>query len=168
VRCTILILAAIVVAVAASQVDAKVLHASKMEAKKCDKQHPQECRQAISWYRKIIRESKAAIAWQKHERMKLKHRITSRLSSAADIGNMNNWVCIHQHEGAWNDSGDPYWGGLQMDKSFMAAYGSDMIRKYGGYADRWTPRDQMVVAQRAYRTRGYNPWPNTARMCGLL
>lgn len=85
-----------------------------------------------------------------------------------DVGNVDNWVCIHNHEGAWNDPDDTYWGGLQMDREFMNTYGADMIRKYGGYADEWSPRDQMVVAQRAYKTRGYNPWPNTARMCGLL
>jgi hypothetical protein len=26
----------------------------------------------------------------------------------------------------------------------------------------------MWVAERAYRTRGYWPWPNTARYCGLI
>ena len=26
----------------------------------------------------------------------------------------------------------------------------------------------MWVAERAYRTRGFWPWPNTARFCGLL
>ena len=31
---------------------------------------------------------------------------------------------------AWNDSGDPYWGGLQMDRGFMRAYGSDMIARH--------------------------------------
>lgn len=84
------------------------------------------------------------------------------------IGSIDNWVCIHGHEGAWNDPDDPYWGGLQMDRAFMEAWGPDMVRKYGGWADRWSPRDQMVVAQRAYEVRGYTPWPNTARMCGLL
>lgn len=79
------------------------------------------------------------------------------------------WLCIHSHEGAWNDSGDPYWGGLQMDRNFMSTYGSDMIRKYGGYANVWSPLDQMIVAERAYRSgRGFYPWPNTARYCGLI
>jgi hypothetical protein len=85
------------------------------------------------------------------------------------IGDLAAWTCIHRREGAWNDAGDPYWGGLQMDRSFMRAYGRDMLARYRGrLADAWTPRDQMVVAERARRVRGYHPWPNTARACGLL
>jgi hypothetical protein len=78
------------------------------------------------------------------------------------------WLCIHSHEGAWNDYGDPYWGGLQMDRSFMYSYGRDMIARYHGFANVWPPLAQMIVAERAYRSRGFSPWPNTARYCGLL
>lgn len=90
------------------------------------------------------------------------------------------WLCIHRYEGSWTDTGDPYWGGLQMDRSFMRTYGWDFMRKHhGAYANRWTPREQMIAANRArvgvdWRgshwpgPRGYTPWPNTARMCGLL
>ena len=78
------------------------------------------------------------------------------------------WVCIHRHEAAWNDAGDPYWGGLQMDRGFMRAYGSDMIRRHhGGLANTWTPAEQIVVAERAYKARGFAPWPNTSRACGV-
>lgn len=86
------------------------------------------------------------------------------------------WVCIHNHEGAWNDTGDPYWGGLQMDRGFMASYGADMEREHAGegwrglgFADAWTPAEQIEVAERAYLSgRGFTPWPNTARACGVL
>jgi hypothetical protein len=85
------------------------------------------------------------------------------------------WLCIHRFEGSWSDSGDPYWGGLQMDRGFMRTYGSDMIRKYGGFAHRWPPLVQMWVAERAafmyyhgHKPRGFYPWPNTARYCGLI
>jgi hypothetical protein len=85
------------------------------------------------------------------------------------LGNVSAWTCIHRHEGSWTDSGSPYWGGLQMDIGFQTTYGSDMIAKYHGYANVWHPYDQMIVAQRAYRSgRGYYPWPNTARACGLI
>lgn len=86
------------------------------------------------------------------------------------LGNQRAWNCIHQHEGAWYDAtGNGYYGGLQLDKQFQITYGKDMIRAYGGLANLWHPYDQMIVAQRAYNSgRGYNPWPNTARMCGLL
>jgi hypothetical protein len=85
------------------------------------------------------------------------------------IGDLGAWTCIHRREGAWNDRGDPYWGGLQMDRPFMRSWGRDMLARYRGrLADAWTPRDQMVVAERARKVRGYHPWPNTARACGLL
>jgi hypothetical protein len=78
------------------------------------------------------------------------------------------WNCIHRYEGAWTDSGAPYYGGLQMDLSFQQAYGADLLRRKGT-ADHWTPIEQMWVAERAYRSgRGFYPWPNTARYCGLL
>ena len=78
------------------------------------------------------------------------------------------WLCIHRHEGSWSDSSDPYWGGLQMDRGFMSAYApSELLRR--GWADRWTALEQMWVAERAHRSgRGYWPWPNTARFCGLI
>jgi hypothetical protein len=78
------------------------------------------------------------------------------------------WVCIHRHEAAWNDSGDPYWGGLQMDRGFMRRYAPRVLLRRG-LADRWTPLEQMWVAERAYQSgRGYYPWPHTARACGLI
>lgn len=85
------------------------------------------------------------------------------------IGDLGAWTCIHRGEGSWPaNTGNGYFGGLQMDRSFMLTYGRDKVRQYGGWAHLWSPRDQMVVAQRAWRTRGYHPWPNTARACGLL
>jgi hypothetical protein len=83
------------------------------------------------------------------------------------------WLCIHRHEAGWrgtdNKTHDTYFGGLQMDRDFMSTYGKDMLRKYGGrYANHWTPTEQMVVAERAWRDRGFYPWPHTARSCGLL
>lgn len=84
-----------------------------------------------------------------------------------DLPTFNAFVCIHNHEGAWNDPNDPYWGGLQMDRSFMLGYGRDMIAKYHGWADKWSPADQIRVAHRAWLTRGFGPWPNTRKPCGV-
>jgi hypothetical protein len=78
-----------------------------------------------------------------------------------------DWMCIHGREGAWNDPSGPYHGGLQMDAGFMATYGADLLKRYGT-ADRWPPAAQVAVAERAYHARGFNPWPNTARACGVL
>ena len=37
---------------------------------------------------------------------------------------------------------------------FQATYGGDLLRAKGT-ADHWTPLEQMWVAERAYRTRGF-------------
>jgi hypothetical protein len=84
------------------------------------------------------------------------------------LGPVSDWYCIHGYEGSWRDTGDPYWGGLQMDKSFMRAYGPDMLHAYHGYANVWLPLDQIIVAERARRSRGFFPWPNTAHYCHLI
>jgi hypothetical protein len=99
------------------------------------------------------------------------------------------WLCINSHEGSWRDVGYPYWGGLQMNRAFMAGYGREVVQRYGGVlkyapdplfngrvtlqafggeANRWTPLEQMWVAERAFLSRGFNPWPKSARMCDLL
>lgn len=88
-----------------------------------------------------------------------------------ELKRFRDWVCIHQHEGAWTDNtGNGYHGGLQMDWGFMRTYGRSMLLKYHGRgAEAWTPAEQIRVAERAYVSgRGFYPWPNTARACGLI
>lgn len=83
------------------------------------------------------------------------------------IPHLKDWLCIHRFEGSWTDSGDPYWGGLQMDKSFMLHFAPGwLLRK--GWANSWTPAQQMWVAERAYKESGFARWPNTARYCHLM
>ena len=79
-----------------------------------------------------------------------------------------HWRCLQRYEGPWRDAHDPYWGGLQMDRSFMRQYAPrHLLRR--GWANTWSPVEQMWVAERAHRAgRGFYPWPNTARICGLL
>jgi hypothetical protein len=79
------------------------------------------------------------------------------------------FTCIHRYEGAWNaNTGNGYYGGLQMDVSFQSRYGSDFLRRWGT-ADGWPAWAQIQAAVRAYQSgRGFGPWPNTARACGLL
>lgn len=98
--------------------------------------------------------------WQKH---------AARARRAAlNPPHKRAWLCIHRYEGRWDDPNPPYWGGLQMDLSFQRAYGRELLRRKGT-ADKWTPLEQMWVAERAYASgRGFHPWPNTARYCGLL
>jgi len=78
------------------------------------------------------------------------------------------FLCIHRFEGSWRDPNPPYYGGLQMDYSFQRTYGREFLRAFGT-ADHWPPYLQIAVAMRAYLSgRGFYPWPNTARRCGLL
>jgi hypothetical protein len=78
------------------------------------------------------------------------------------------FLCIHRFEGSWPDPSAPYWGGLQMDESFMRHHGLPFYKAFGT-ADHWTPAMQLAVAELAYLSgRGFYPWPNTARYCGLL
>ena len=85
----------------------------------------------------------------------------------------NHWLeraflCIHSHEGRWNDPKPPHWGGVQMDMSFQRTYGRWALRAFGT-ADHWPVVVQIAVAIRAYESgRGFYPWPNTARYCGLI
>jgi len=80
---------------------------------------------------------------------------------------LRQFLCIHRYEGSWRDSGGPYYGGLQMDLGFQRAYGGRLLRTKGT-ADNWTPLEQIWTAEKAHRSRGFWPWPNTARYCGLL
>jgi len=79
------------------------------------------------------------------------------------------FLCIHHFEGAWSsNTGNGYYGGLQMDLAFQGLYGGDFLGRWGT-ADNWPVWAQLEAAVRAYQSgRGFGPWPNTARACGLL
>lgn len=95
----------------------------------------------------------------KEQKLNRRDSVSPRLSA---------WICIHRYEGAWNaNTGNGYYGGLQMDLGFQRTYGPELLNTRGT-ADKWTPKEQIMVADRAYESRGYGPWPNTARYCGLL
>ena len=97
----------------------------------------------------------------KHRARKAKRQATRPPRRAA-------WSCIQRHEAEWHDPNPPYYGGLQMDLSFQRTYGARLLRRKGT-ADNWTRLEQMWVAERAYRSgRGFYPWPNSARACGLI
>ena len=81
------------------------------------------------------------------------------------------FLCIYRYEhgghGWTANIGNGYYGGLQMDREFQETYGREYLKMWGT-ADNWPSHVQLAVAYKAYYTRGFNPWRNTARLCGLL
>jgi hypothetical protein len=102
---------------------------------------------------------KAVVLWQRHARTAQRR--------AARPPHLRAFLCIHRYEGNWSDGGAPYYGGLQMDLGFQRTYASWLVRTKGT-ADHWTPLEQIWTAEKALRSRGFWPWPNSARFCGLL
>jgi len=126
---------------------------------------------AVTWRWQVVmgrRRSRLAVPLDTRKALRFWRRKASLVRRlAAHPPHRSGWQCIHRFEGSWSDSGDPYWGGLQMDRGFMQHYAPRMLLRKG-WANRWSPLEQMWVAERAHRGRGYTPWPNTARYCGLL
>jgi hypothetical protein len=83
------------------------------------------------------------------------------------VGFYHGALCVHRHEGAWNDPHAPFYGGMQMDYSFQKAHGPVYLRRWGT-ADRWPVWAQLHASYDGWSSRGWHPWPNTARACGLL
>ncbi|HEY7198332.1 MAG TPA: transglycosylase family protein [Gaiellaceae bacterium] len=98
-----------------------------------------------------------------------RHRAGAAYRMAQSPPHETAFRCIHRHEGPWHaNTGNGYYGGLQMDLVFQRRYGSWLLRMRGP-AHRWTPVQQIWVGERALRAgRGFYPWPVAARRCGLL
>lgn len=108
----------------------------------------------------------AARLWQHRSRVARRNFVLWFRAASA------KWACIHSQEGSWQDEGLPQMGGLQMDPGFQSTYGAEFLQAYGD-AGHWPVWAQLRAAERAfhgyggYGPRGYGPWPNTARACGL-
>jgi transglycosylase-like protein len=92
--------------------------------------------------------------------------------SALHPPNHQGWLCIYRYERnpaqGWHTyTGNGFYGGLQMDLGFQQHYGAWLLRKKGP-AHRWTPIEQIWVAERGRRVQGWYAWPHTARACGLI
>jgi hypothetical protein len=87
--------------------------------------------------------------------------------------NKGAWLCLYRYErhpaqGWRTQTGNGFYGGLQMNWRFMETYGARLLRRKGP-AHRWSALEQMWVAERALHAgRGFYPWPNSARACGLI
>jgi len=85
---------------------------------------------------------------------------------------LRRWLCIfryerHPRQGWRTNTGNGFYGGLQMDLAFQRNYGPWLLRAKG-HAHRWTPIEQIWAAERGRRVQGWGAWPNSARMCGLI
>jgi len=117
-------------------------------------------------YERVQRKSwRRLMGWRKAERQRerLKRSMRWRVDFVAA-----GLRCIHELEGSWRAAtGNGYFGGLQMDASFQRTYGAPLVQRYGS-ANRWPPEAQIAVGTVAYYSgRGFGPWPNTRRGCGL-
>lgn len=75
------------------------------------------------------------------------------------------WACIRMKEnsgsyGAGTSLG--YFGAYQFDYTTWVSNGGNPAT-YGNAS----PAEQDQVAQTTYSRRGWQPWPNTSRLCGL-
>jgi hypothetical protein len=128
--------------------------------------HDMEHMLLVMGKRPIVRTLSSSMSIEKRLLLMRKQKAET-YSEYRNPAHLAQFTCIHHFEGSWTDSGAPFWGGLQMDMGFQATYGGWLLRTKGT-ADHWTPLEQIWVAERAVPSRGFNPWPNTARYCGLL
>ena len=136
----------------------KVERVEHVHAKHYVRTHP--ARYTYKKWTYLLRHHTKAIVFATHMIQKWQYKTVPPHKAA--------WDCIHRYEGSWSDDGDPYWGGLQMDRGFMKSYAPAFLLRRG-WANHWSPREQMWVAENALAAgRGFWPWPNTARECGYL
>lgn len=90
------------------------------------------------------------LTWINHLWLSRQIRARHLAARVPAIAHLALWQCIHRGEGAWNDQGAPYYGGLQM------TYGWDGLV---GDAGNLSPMQQMAAAETGYqreiREKGY-------------
>lgn len=79
--------------------------------------------------------------------------------------------CVSSLEGGLRSVSQPsgtYHGKWQSNRAFEEAYGREFVRRGWGRASNWPEWAQDLMGWRGWSSRGWHPWPNTARRCGLL
>lgn len=103
-------------------------------------------------------------------RQRRNFRYALHASTVGDDWLERAFLCIYRYEHGANgwrtNTANGYDGGLQMDRSFQRTHGARYLAAFGT-ADRWPRSVQIAVGIHAWTTRGFQPWPNTARECGL-
>lgn len=75
-------------------------------------------------------------------------------------------MCVHRGEGSWNaNTGNGFTGGMQfLDSTWISNGGG----RFAPQAYLASPVEQLTVSYWLWQRAGWNPWPTTARACGLL
>jgi hypothetical protein len=93
-------------------------------------------------------------------------RASNRARDASTSGSFSgsvNWDAIAECEshGNWSiNTGNGYYGGLQMNMGFWEGYGG---LQFAPRPDLASKTQQIAVAERAYAVRGLSPWPYCGR-----
>lgn len=98
---------------------------------------------------KQMRQEVAAGKWYQSPRAWLWRKVNAKECTG-------RWTC---------NTGNGYYGGLQMDYSFQRTYNAAALRLWGT-ANNWPIAAQMKAADRAYRSRGLQPWPSSYAQYG--
>jgi len=89
------------------------------------------------------------------------------LAAPAEAAGVRTWDRLAQCEsgGRWRiDTGNGYYGGLQISKSTWNAYGG---RRLAAFPDNATKAEQIRVAERIQNGQGWNAWPACSDEIGL-
>jgi resuscitation-promoting factor RpfA len=89
--------------------------------------------------------------------------VSDARQDAASGSTSTDWERLAKCEsgGRWDiNTGNGYYGGLQMTRATWASYGG---HRYAPRADLATPEQQIAVGERIVRSRGLRPWP----VCGF-
>jgi hypothetical protein len=79
------------------------------------------------------------------------------------FSNGHDWdaVCDCEASGNWHiNTGNDYYGGLQMDATFWKKYGG---LAFAERADLATRQEQIIVAERGLKVQGPGAWPHCGR-----
>jgi len=123
----------------------------------------------VWWSRRAVQNKRDSLARGRTIR-RLQHVVRGRLALPTGHWLDGAFLCIHRFErgaAGWQTAtGNGYFGGLQMDRSFQRAHGGWALQAFGS-ANHWPASVQIAVAIQAWTTPGFGPWPNTRRMCGV-